>query len=147
MKLRGMRSDYFIDHVDTEWCLRALANGYQLLGIHDAKMIHSLGDKAKKIWFFGTRNISEHTPLRDYYMFRNTLLMLKDLSMPFTWKVFLVFRLAEFFVFFLIFSKERPLRFRLMMLGLRHGYNNIRGRLNLKTLKCDPIARTSLDPA
>ena len=146
MKLRGMRSDYFIDHVDTEWCLRALANGYQLLGIHDAKMIHSLGDKAKKIWFFGTRNISEHTPLRDYYMFRNTLLMLKDLSMPFTWRVFLLFRLAEFFVFFLIFSKERPLRFRLMMLGLRHGYDNIRGRLNLKTLKCDPIARTSLDP-
>lgn len=146
MKLRGMRSDYFIDHVDTEWCLRALANGYQLLGIHDAKMIHSLGDKAKKFWFFGMRNISEHTPLRDYYMFRNTLLMLKDVRMSFIWRFFLLFRLAEFFIFFLIFSEERALRFRLMVLGLNHGYKNIRGRLDLKTLTCDPIPPTSLDP-
>jgi rhamnosyltransferase len=146
IELRGMRSEYFIDHVDTEWCLRALAKGYQLLGIHDAKMIHSLGDKVKKFWFFGMRNISEHTPLRDYYMFRNTLLMLKDVGMSFTWRVFLLFRLVEFFVFFLIFSKERSLRFQLMILGLRHGYSDIRGRLDLKTLKCDPIARTSLDP-
>lgn len=146
IELRGMRSDYFIDHVDTEWCLRALAKGYQLLGIHDAKMIHSLGDNAKKFWFFGMRNISEHTPLRDYYMFRNTLLMLKDVGMSLTWRIFLLFRLAEFFVFFLIFSKERALRFQLMILGLRHGYSNIRGRLNLKTLKCDPIPMTSLDP-
>lgn len=147
MKIGGMRSDYFIDHVDTEWCLRATSRGYQLLGIPDAHMIHSLGDEVKKFWFFGTRNISEHTPLRDYYMFRNTFLMLKDVSMSFTWKFFLLFRLAEFFVFFLIFSKERALRFRLMILGLRHGYSNIRGRLDLKTLKCDPISRTLLDPA
>ena len=146
IELCGMRSEYFIDHVDTEWCLRALVKGYQLLGIHNAKMIHSLGDKAKKFWFFGMRNISEHTPLRDYYMFRNTLLMLKDVTMSFTWRIFLLFRLVEFFVFFLIFSKERSLRFQLMILGLRHGYSNIRGRLDLKTLKCDPIARTSLDP-
>lgn len=147
MKLRGMRSDYFIDHVDTEWCLRARAKGYQLLGIHDAKMIHSLGDKAKKFWFFGVRNISEHTPLRDYYMFRNTLLMLKDVNMPFTWRFFLLFRLMQFFAFFLTFSKSRLLRFHMMLLGLRHGYSNVRGRLDPKTLKCDPIARTSLDPA
>jgi rhamnosyltransferase len=146
IKLRGMRSDYFIDHVDTEWCLRARANGYQLLGIHDAKMIHSLGDKTKKFWFFGMRNISEHTPLRDYYMFRNTLLMLKDVNMSFTWRIFLLFRLAEFFVFFLIFSGERALRFQLMMLGLNHGYKNIRGRLDPNTLVSDPIPSTSLDP-
>lgn len=146
MKVGGMRSSYFIDHVDTEWCLRATSRGYQLLGVPDAHMIHSLGDEIKKFWFFGMRNVSEHTPLRDYYMFRNTLLMLKDVSMPFPWKFFLLFRLAEFFAFFLVFSKERALRFRLMILGLRHGYNNFRGRLDLKTLKCDSIARTSLDP-
>lgn len=146
IELRGMRGDYFIDHVDTEWCLRALLKGYQLIGIYDAKMIHSLGDKAKKFWFFGIRNISEHAPLRDYYMFRNTLLMLKDVYMPFTWRIFLLFRLVKFFVFFLCFSQERALRFQLMILGLRHGYTNIRGRLNLKTLKCDIIPITSLDP-
>jgi rhamnosyltransferase len=146
-ELRGMRSDYFIDHVDTEWCLRAQSQGYKLIGVHDALMEHSLGEKPRKFWFFGMRNVSEHTPLRDYYMFRNTLLMLGDVKMPFTWKVFLLFRLVEFFVFFLALSKERILRFRMMVLGLSHGYKNIRGRLNTQTLLCDPIPKTALDPS
>jgi rhamnosyltransferase len=145
-EIRGMRSDYFIDHVDTEWCLRAQHEGYKLIGVHDALMEHSLGEKPRKFWFFGMRNVSEHTPLRDYYMFRNTLLMLRDVEMPVTWKIFLLFRLVEFFVFFLTFSKERILRYRMMMLGLSHGTNNIRGKLNTQTLKCDPIPQTALDP-
>ena len=146
-ELRGMRSDYFIDHVDTEWCLRAQSQGYKLIGVHDALMEHSLGEKPRKFWFFGMRNVSEHTPLRDYYMFRNTLLMLRDVKMPFTWKIFLLFRLFEFFVFFLALSKERILRFRMMMLGLSHGYQNIRGKLNTQTLQCDAIPKTVLDPS
>ena len=146
-ELRGMRSDYFIDHVDTEWCLRAQHKGYKLIGVHDALMEHSLGEKPRKFWFFGMRNVSEHTPLRDYYMFRNTLLMLRDVEMPVTWKIFLLFRLVEFFVFFLTFSKERILRFRMMKLGLLHGINNIRGKLNVQTLLCDPIPKTALDPS
>lgn len=145
-ELRGMRSDYFIDHVDTEWCLRAQHYGYKLIGVHSAHMEHSLGEKPRKIWFFGMRNISEHTPLRDYYMFRNSLLMLRDVKMALTWKLFLIFRLVEFFVFFLALSKERPLRFRMMLLGFSHGCKNIRGRLNTQTLFCDPIPKTTLDP-
>ena len=146
-EIRGMRSDYFIDHVDTEWCLRAQHKGYKLIGVHDALMEHSLGEKPRKFWFFGMRNVSEHTPLRDYYMFSNTLLMLRDVEMPVTWKIFLLFRLVEFFVFFLTFSKERILRFRMMKLGLLHGINNIRGKLNVQTLLCDPIPKTALDPS
>lgn len=146
-KLKGMRSDYFIDHVDTEWCLRAQYQGYKLIGVHDALMEHSLGEKPRKIWFFGMRNISEHTPLRDYYMFRNTILMLEDVRMPLIWKIFLLFRLVEFFIFFLTFSKERILRFRMMMLGLSHGFKNIRGKLDIQTLECTPIPKTALDPS
>ncbi len=146
-EIRGMRSDYFIDHVDTEWCLRAQSKGYKLIGVHDALMEHSLGEKPRKFWFFGMRNVSEHTPLRDYYMFRNTLLMLRDVEMHATWKIFLLFRLLEFFIFFLTFSKVRILRFRMMMLGLSHGINNIRGKLNPQTLQCDPIPKTALDPS
>lgn len=146
-ELRGMRSDYFIDHVDTEWCLRAQNQGYKLIGVHDALMEHSLGEKPRKFWFFGMRNVSEHTPLRDYYMFRNTLLMLRDVKMPLTWKIFLLFRLLEFFIFFLTLSKERILRFRMMMLGLSHGFKNIRGKLNIQTLICTAIPKTSLDPS
>ena len=125
-----MRSSYFIDHVDTEWCFRAKAAGYTLLGVPDAKLHHSLGDAAKTIWFFGSRQVTYHTPLRDYYMFRNTLLMLRETQMSLTWKVHFLFRLFQFAVYFLLFSGERKQRAIFMSKGLAHGFSGQSGQLN-----------------
>lgn len=142
----GMRSDYFIDHVDTEWCLRALAKGYKLVGVHDAQMQHALGDRVHTFWLFGSRKISEHSPLRDYYMFRNTLLLLNDVSMPLMWKIFLILRLPGYFCIFILFAGERKLRARMMLLGILHGMMKVRGKLDLQKLHCNPIPITPLDP-
>ena len=80
--LGGMRGNYFIDHVDTEWCLRARAAGFRLFIVPDAILNHRLGDATRRIWFFGFRQVAHHSPLRDYYMFRNTFLMLGDVQLP-----------------------------------------------------------------
>lgn len=147
LELGGKRSEYFIDHVDTEWCLRARAKGYQIVGAHDALMYHTLGDEVKKIWLFYMRNVAYHSPLRDYYMFRNTLLMLEDVQMNLIWRLFLLLRLVQFAIYFLIFAKERPQRLRLMILGLYHGLRRIGGRLDPKTGHCTAIPRTKFDPS
>jgi rhamnosyltransferase len=125
-----MRSSYFIDHVDTEWCFRAKAAGYILLGVPAAKLSHSLGDTVKKIWFFGPRQVMYHKPLRDYYMFRNTLLMLRETQMSLTWKWHFLFRLFQFAVYFLVFSSERKQRVIYMAKGLMHGFSGESGALN-----------------
>jgi rhamnosyltransferase len=147
LKVGGMRSNYFIDHVDTEWCLRARAKGYTLIGVHSASMDHSLGDKVKRIWFFYLRSVAHHSPLRDYYMYRNTILMLKDVKMQFLWQCFVVFRLIPFAIYFILFTPNRLIRLRAMLLGLRHGFARIDGEVNLATGMCTPIPKTSLDPA
>ena len=36
----------FIEHVDTDWALRAGAKGYRLYGVADARLDHALGDAA-----------------------------------------------------------------------------------------------------
>ncbi|MBT8537161.1 glycosyltransferase family 2 protein [Polynucleobacter paneuropaeus] len=146
IKIGGMRSNYFIDHVDTEWCLRAVNYGYTLLGNANALMEHTLGDQARRVWFIYMRNISEHSPLRDYYMFRNTLLMLRDTKMKFTWKAFLLFRLIQFLIFFSLFSPTPLKRVKMMCLGIKHGFQNQRGRLDPATRYCTPILKTLLDP-
>jgi rhamnosyltransferase len=125
-----MRSSYFIDHVDTEWCFRAKAAGYVLLGIPAAKLRHSLGDTVKTIWFFGSRQIMYHTPLRDYYMFRNTLLMLRETKMSLTWKLHFLFRLFQFAAYFLVFSIDRKQRAVYMAKGLAHGFSGESGGLD-----------------
>jgi rhamnosyltransferase len=144
--LGGMRSDYFIDHVDTEWSFRAKQLGYRIVGVPSAVMEHSLGDEVKSIWFFGKRQVSYHSPLRDYYMFRNTLLMLRDVSMSTAWRLHFVWRLVQFAVYFLVFSSSRLERLSKMGLGLYHGLRNVRGKLDLVDSSCRVIPATLIDP-
>ena len=44
-----MNEPFFIDHVDTEWCLRVIAKGFRLVGIADNRMRHSVGDATIRI--------------------------------------------------------------------------------------------------
>ena len=121
-------------------------SGYQLLGEHDALMAHSLGDRVKRIWFIYIRNVAYHSALRDYYMFRNTLLMLHDVDMSIIWRFFLLGRLLQFASYFLIFASGRRERLSYMLLGIRHGLSRISGRLDPKTFQCSPIPKTAFDP-
>ena len=142
----GMRSNYFIDHVDTEWCFRARAKSYVLLGVPKALMKHTLGDKIANIWFFGWRHVAYHSPLRDYYMFRNTLLMFHDVEMSFFMRLYLLWRLLKFIIYFLFFAPQRLQRFYCMTLGISHGVRGISGKFDLKTGQCTQIQKSDLDP-
>lgn len=145
--IRGMRSDYFIDHVDTEWCFRARACGFRLLGVPRAKLSHTLGDEVSRFRLLGRDiQVASHAPLRDYYMSRNTILMLRDVAMGWRWRFHFFLRLLLLIIYFLLFVDQRRLRFRLVMAGLRHGWLGLDGRLNPLSLRCDSIARSALDP-
>ena len=141
-----MRSNYFIDHVDTEWCFRAKSLGYVLIGVNNAYMKHTLGDMVKNIWFFGWRRVAYHSPLRDYYMFRNTLLMNHDVRLTILWRIHLLWRLVKFAFYFLTFTPNRLERLKNMSLGIFHGMSGISGKLNVETKKCIEVHKTSLDP-
>ena len=145
-RLGGMRANYFIDHVDTEWCFRARANGYVLLGVPAAEMLHTLGDKVKNVWFFGMRQVAYHSPLRDYYMFRNTILMFHDVKLTLVWKIYLLWRLVQFSGYFLVFTPQRRQRFYCMALGVAHGVLGKRGKIDLITGQCTKLPTSDLDP-
>lgn len=140
----GMRSRYFIDHVDTEWCFRARKMGYLLLGMPKARLTHRLGDEVKRVWFFGMRQVMYHSPLRDYYMFRNTLLMLRDVSMSWCWRGYLIWRLVQFAGYFLVFAANREVRLQRMLLGLLHGFRGLGGRFEPETGLCRDVPVVSM---
>ena len=65
------RSDFFMDFVDYEYCLRARSHGYKIAVITGAKLRHEIG-KARKVRLLGRSRVwSEHSPFREYYMSRN----------------------------------------------------------------------------
>lgn len=125
----GMNEGYFIDHVDTEWCLRALAAGYRIFGVRDALLDHSLGDRIVRVWFGRMREVPVHSPFRNYYMFRNTVAMLRHVPMPLAWKSALLYRMLQFLVFFVIGVGPRGVRARLMFKGIWHGFADRTGKL------------------
>lgn len=74
-----LRDDFFIDYVDTEWCLRAGSLGYALYAVPAARMLHSIGDRSVR--FFKWRLVS-HAPFRRYYRVRNGFFMLRLHHVP-----------------------------------------------------------------
>lgn len=143
-RIGGMRSNYFINHVDTEWCLRAKAAGYRLLGVPASKLEHQFGDTIKQVWFFGYRQVIYHSPLRNYYDIRNTLLMLGNTTMSWTWRIHFIWRLLRL-GYFLVFAGERWLRVKRMTLGLLHAMKGVSGCLETKTNRCRAVPVSDIE--
>jgi rhamnosyltransferase len=74
-----MNESFFIDYVDTEWCLRAISLGFKFYAVPSVRMGHSIGDRS--ISLFG-RHIPLHSSFRRYYRVRNATLMLKLPHVP-----------------------------------------------------------------
>ncbi len=113
-----MDDSLFIDFVDLEWCVRARAKGYAVLGAPALRLAHELGGEPVRV--FG-RNYPAHSALRHYYLFRNAVALFKRGYVPCSWKstelVKMPFRLAIYG----LFMHPRLTHLRLSLLGIWHG--------------------------
>lgn len=119
--------DLFIDHVDTEWCLRARSKGFKLFGVPAARMLHSLGDNRKRVWFLRWRNVPYHSPFRYYYMLRNGVLLQKRPYIPWKWRIGEFMRHWQMLVFFGFCGEGSFKRLAMMLRGLRDGFKGVHG--------------------
>jgi len=75
----GLDEKFFIDFVDTEWCLRCRAARIPIRVVPQAIMRHRIGDSSVK---FAGCSISIHSPIRCYYQLRNCIFMLRRKYVP-----------------------------------------------------------------
>jgi rhamnosyltransferase len=109
----------FIDNVDMEWCFRARSMGFLLYGVCSAVMLHSVGDQIFRI---GPRVLHRHSPIRQYYIMRNRLLLYQRSYTPFGWIVQDAARaLFKLLVFALVFA-PRWQNICMMCRGIRDAY-------------------------
>jgi rhamnosyltransferase len=116
-----MRESLFIDLVDIEWCFRARAMGYQAFGVCGATLRHRLGDQPKRL--FG-RELSTHSPARNYYFYRNAIWLFRQAYVPIAWKRVIARQMLKRFVVFSVLVAPRFAYARMMLLGLWHGLRN-----------------------
>jgi rhamnosyltransferase len=117
----------FIDLVDWEWNFRARALGFSTYIDTHSEMQHVLGE-GHKTFLFLTMGVPQ--PLRHYYQFRNTVLLMGRGYVPLKWKAANVCKLIfKLLVYPLVLSNGRK-RLRYMLLGLRDGLKGRSGVMN-----------------
>jgi rhamnosyltransferase len=76
------RSDFFIDYVDYEYCLRLRQLGYRIIISTEPLMLHALGAASPFGFNLGYGRVAivltDRSPLRRYYMTRNAIHVVKQ---------------------------------------------------------------------
>lgn len=120
----SMDERLFIDHVDLEWGLRARRQGFVLLVVPEARMRHSLGDETAHV--MGRRQpVHVHQPVRNYYLVRNTILLIGSGVLGPKWSIGYVVWLIKYVAFNALLANQRWRRTRMILRGFRDG---LRGR-------------------
>ena len=70
----------FIDAVDTDFCMRLNQNNIKMIRINNAILLHSIGETKRKNIGFIKFSVTNHSPLRRYYMTRNSFYIWKRYS-------------------------------------------------------------------
>lgn len=104
--LGPMRTDYFIDNVDLEWCFRARHRGYRLFGTDHVTMSHHIGEDGDSFWV-RKGFVVQHSALRYYYSTRNRLHLHRQAHAPWVWRVKDMVRFAIKTTYLLTFSSAR----------------------------------------
>lgn len=129
-QLGPFRDDYFIDYVDTEYCLRAKTVGFIVLVSVKARLDQKLGE-AREFTVFG-RLIAPtfHNPLRRYYIQRNRIPTIRRFGLLFPhWLLFDLIVNAFHHVLILMFEDRKLEKFVASICGT---WDGLRGRLGPK---------------
>jgi rhamnosyltransferase len=124
----GLDEGLFIDNVDLDWCFRVRHVGMWLYGVCNAVMIHRLGDQVVRIWLGRWIHIHRHSPLRQYYIMRNRILLYRRSYSPSEWISHDIFRLLFKWFMFALFFSPRLLNIRMMWCGIVDGLKGKDGK-------------------
>lgn len=84
--LGGAHEKLFIDHVDTEWCIRAKSKGFRVIAVPQAKLQHELGSPSHRSYGRSGKKLTLRPSIRTYYMLRNGWAISKMSYAPQGWR-------------------------------------------------------------
>jgi len=117
----------FIEHVDTDWSLRARAKGYRLYGVADAILEHTIGEGV--IAASGTgRTAYRYPPERTYYLTRNSIRLWRRPYATWRWRLFDAWRLLRLLTLYLTFASQRRERLLSVVHGVRDAFRSEIGK-------------------
>ncbi|MDO4683764.1 MAG: glycosyltransferase family 2 protein [Lautropia sp.] len=126
-----LRDEFFIDQVDTEFCLRVASHGYKIFATPRARIIHTIGNRTKHRLLFLTIKPNHHSARRKFFIVRNGVSTLMQYGSRFPGFVkLMIFRLIHDLLGVLFFEQDKWQKLRFMWRGLLqarqpvHSWNN-----------------------
>lgn len=126
-KIGLLEMGFFMDHGETEWCFRAIAKGYKIFGSARTTMDHLMGEEVCNYWFLGRKRMPYRTPIRHYYIVRNSLLMQKRPYVPFTWKFWNIVKIFFTYIYFGFFTSASSEHRHYILKGISDGFKGTKG--------------------
>jgi rhamnosyltransferase len=124
-------SEYFIDDVDTEYCLRIRAAGFIIADSKHAVLLHSVGHpRYASLLGFRVRP-THHNAIRRYYISRNRITTYRKYFRIFpAWVMGAAYAAAKETAKSLIVEEDRVRKFRNFLLGM---WDGLTGRMGKRT--------------
>ena len=121
-RLGGFRDDLFLDLVDFEYCLRARQQGHKILVSCAARLVHKVGDETRSKRMGVTISSTHHSPLRRYYLFRNSIELIKRYGRVHPhWLIHHLLSLCEVVVSILLIERDKLRKLHACMTGIVDG--------------------------
>jgi rhamnosyltransferase len=129
-KIGEFASEYFIDCVDFEYCLRIRAAGYLIADSRDAVLIHAAGDAYRSIYVAGASfRPTHHSVMRRYYISRNRVALFRKYFRIFPgWVLSLAYDSLRETIKCFIGEADRAKKFRAFLFGTFDGLIGRTGR-------------------
>jgi rhamnosyltransferase len=116
------RDDFFIDYVDTEYCLRAVEQGYEIIVACKARLRHQLGNQREGRLGPLVMHPTFHSPVRWYFISRNRIAMLFEYAFRFPhWLLYELLVNTYGLVRLVLFEDRKVAKLLAMWLGMRDG--------------------------
>lgn len=118
----SFRDGFFIDHVDTEYCLRARSKGFKIILTRMPIMQHAIGAGSTHLLLWRRTGTTNHSPLRRYYNARNLFVLVREYFFreP-IWAISTLYSWTKALVLVCLFERERFTKLKSMASGILHG--------------------------
>ena len=132
-KIGWFASEYFIDCVDFEYCLRIRAAGYLIADSREAVLMHAAGHANKSLSFLGISfRPTHHSAVRRYYMSRNRIALYRKYFRVFPgWVLQSMNQSLRETVKCFLGERDRARKFRSFLLGTWDGLTGRMGKRDI----------------
>jgi rhamnosyltransferase len=124
----GFRTEFFVDCVDQDFCLRLRRAGHRIVQDKRIRLPHALGETREHRFLIARLRVTHHPTWRLYWVMRNGVILVREHARRAPlWCLASVLIMGRWVLLTALYERPRRARLRAIRHGLRDG---LRGRLD-----------------